>query len=154
MTANKIMHLVDAIAVAGGLFLLVVMAAGGTPADAAMLSAVGPAGPLSQPLLGFLGAAFITFPVTRRLAYRHFIATDNLAECNDVGQALQRLAMQQRVQAGNLYLVDLPEDSILRAFDGDEGGVWAWLQPAYDDPALRRQFDPRLLTRLEAMAAG
>ncbi|HLN25500.1 MAG TPA: hypothetical protein VK558_16120 [Patescibacteria group bacterium] len=148
------MHLLDAIAIGVGLLLLVMLAGGLSPADAAVLSAAHPAGPLSQTLMGILGAGFTTFPVTRRLAYRHLIAADNLAECDDVGQALQRLAMQQRVQAGNLYLVDLPEDSILRAFDGDEGGVWAWLAPAYADPALRRQFDPRLLARLDAIAAG
>jgi len=154
MTATKITHLLDAFAIGSGLLLLVMSVAGFAPADAAVLTGALPAGPLSQPLLGVFGAAFTTFPMTRRMVYRHWIATDNLAECDDVGQALWRLAMQQRVQMGNLYLLDLPEDSIRRAFDGDENGQWEWLQPAYADPALRRQFDPRLLSRLEALAAG
>ncbi|OIQ93717.1 hypothetical protein GALL_243080 [mine drainage metagenome] len=146
----KLFHLLDGLAVAlGGLMLMAVFMSL-SPAEAATgLSGLVP--PESHPFLGFFGLTLATLPASRRLVRHALAPAHEMREYQAMGQALQRIALLQRVQAGNLYLTHLDDDGILNVFHGVDG-LWDWLGPVYDDAALRAQLHPQLRTRLEAFS--
>ncbi len=151
MLHKKILHVIDAVSVAAGLSLAVTGVMDFSSANAAILDGQPLSSQWLQPMLVLLGFVLLTFPLSRRLAYHSMLNPANVAECHEVGQALERIALMQRVQAGNLYALDLDDAALQRAFDGPQG-LWTWLRPAYEDPALRRQIHPDLLRRLEQTA--
>jgi len=151
MLRHRILHIMDAVSVAAGLSLAAAGIMELSQAQAALLGGEPPSAQWLQPVLVLVGFLLATLPLSRRLAYHSMLNPANVAECHEVGQALERIALMQRVQAGNLYAADLEDAALERAFDGPEG-LWAWLRPAYEDEALRRQIHPNLLRRIEAVA--
>ena len=151
MLRNRILHIFDAVSVSAGLFLFATGVMDFSEANAALPSGVPLSSHWVQPVLVLLGFVLVTLPLSRRLAYHSMLNPSNVAECQEVGHALERIALMQRVQAGNLYAADLEDEALERAFDGPKW-LWTWLRPAYEDEALRRQIHPNLLRRLERMA--
>lgn len=142
-------HLFDLFAIVGGGLLIL-----GGLIDATQAAGTEPpflALNMMRPALTLVGFAMFTLPLTRRFAYHALTNPANVVECGDVGRALHRIGLLQRVHEGNLYAVDLDDAALARALDGQDG-LWRFLGPAYQDPQLRRQIDPSLLARLEAIA--
>lgn len=150
MTSRKIMHFIDALAVAAGALVLTAALFDLAPAEAASLvNAVH--GSTGQPLTLLLGATLATLPGSRRVLWPALFSHHDLAECHDVADAVRRVGLQQRVQAANLYMTDLSDEAVTRAF-GDAKSLQDWFGPALADPQLRRQIDPRVLQRIETLA--
>lgn len=147
---SRLFHLLDGIAVILGSIILVAAFANLSTAEAAT-SLTLLTGKSNQPLVALFGFTLGTFPVSRRIVYHALMANGDVKEYQEVGHALQRLALMQRVQAGNLYLAHMDDCGIRNVFDSEQG-LWDWLGPAYEDPALRRQLHPDLLLRLETLS--
>ncbi len=145
----KLFHFLDGLAVILGGVMLTAVIMSLSPAEAATgLGGLVP--PESHPFLGFFGLTLATLPGSRRLIRHALTPPHEMREYQDMGRALHRIALLQRVQAGNLYLTHLDDDGILNVFHGAHG-LWEWLGPVYDDAALRGQMHPHLLARLEAV---
>lgn len=146
-----LLHLFDILAVISGATLVVGGLTDLEQVNAEVMNAGGASFSLLQPMLMVAGIALISLPATRRLLFWALMNPSNIAECGDMGRALQRIGLMERVQAGNLYATELDEEGFVHALDGEEG-MWQFLGPAYRDPQLREQFDPALLTHLQALA--
>ena len=149
MMNRKIMHFVDALAATVGALMLLAGAGIFDAAQAANLSASHASG--AQPVLLLLGASRATFPGTRRVMWPGLFSHHGLSECQDVAEAVRRVGLQQRVQAANLYMSDLSDEAIGRAF-GNEKALLDWFGPAYADPKLRHQMTPEIRSRIETLA--
>jgi hypothetical protein len=148
MMSRKIMHLVDALAVTVGTLLIVAGVTG--VAEAASLGTA-LQGSTSQPVMMLVGATLASFPASRRVLAPSLFSPHHLSECQDVADALRRVGLQQRVQSANLYMTDLSDEAITRAFGSDEA-VLDWFGPAYADDKLRQQMTPEIVSRIEAVA--
>ncbi|OIQ86821.1 hypothetical protein GALL_313290 [mine drainage metagenome] len=120
------------------------------PAQASGLGAVAHSS-VVQPTLLVMGLLLSTLPGSRRVFWPTLFAQDDLSECHDVADALCRVGLQQRVQAANLYMNDLSDEALDRAFEGDNG-IMEWFRPTLADHRLSNQIDPLLLKRLEVIA--
>ena len=150
MNSRKIMNFIDALAVAMGSLVIAFALTGIDMAQASTLSAV-VHGSSGQPAMLLLGATLATFPGSRRVVWPSLFARNDLSECQEVAEAVCRVGLQQRVQAANLYMTDLSDEAIQRAF-GDDNSVLDWFSPAYADAKLRRQMAPEIVARIESLA--
>ncbi|HVI49899.1 MAG TPA: hypothetical protein VM661_01670 [Candidatus Sulfotelmatobacter sp.] len=147
---NRLLHILDGVAVLLGIAVLLAAVINNSPAEAAtVLESV--AGRHSQPIGVILGFTLTSLPLSRRAVYHAFMRPADMRELHDVGRALQRIALMQRVQAGNIYLAHMDDQGVRNVFSSDKG-LWDWLSPAYRDESLRRQMHPKLLSRLDALA--
>jgi|GEM_PF-1518849 len=149
MLNRKIMHLVDAFAVTVGALMILAALNAFDSAQAATLTNVAHGG--TQPVLLLMGATLATFPGTRRVMWPSLFNQNSLSECQEVAEAVCRVGLQQRVQAANLYMSDLSDEAIDRAF-GDKNAMLDWFSPAYADAKLRSQMAPEIITRIETLA--
>ena len=150
MNSRKIMNIVDAMAVAVGSLVIAFALTGMDAAQASALSSVAHSAS-GQPALLLLGATLATFPGSRRVVWPSLFSHHDLSECQEVAYALRRVGLQQRVQAANLYMTDLTDEAINRAF-GDDDSVLDWFGPAYADAKLRSQMAPEIVARIEGLA--
>ncbi len=142
--------LFDGAAVLAGVTLTTIALLALDPAQASGLGAAAQGG-VVQPTLLVMGLLLTTLPGSRRVMWPTLFAHDDLSECQDVADALCRVGLQQRIQAANLYMNDLSDEALDRAFDGDDG-VMDWFRPTLDDRQLSNQIDPLLLKRIEVIA--
>jgi hypothetical protein len=150
MNRRKIMNFVDALAVGLGSLVIAFALTGMDMAQASTLSSVVHSSS-GQPALLMLGATLATFPGSRRVVWPSLFARNDLSECQEVADAVRRVGLQQRVQAANLYMTDLSDEAIDRAF-GDDNSLLDWFSPAYADTKLRSQMAPEIIARIESSA--
>lgn len=147
---NRLLHLLDGIAVLAGLAVLFTVLVNNSPAEAAgLLDGISPGH--GHPVGILLGFGLTTLPVSRRVVYHSLMSPGDMREIHEMGAALHRVALFQRVQAGNVYLAHFDDEGVRNVF-ASEAGLWDWLGPAYRDDSLRRQMHPKLLSRLERLA--
>ena len=142
----RIIHIVEVLCVALGLFFIV-----GAFFNLSVAEAAGLSGSFvrdTHPLLGFAGIALASVPVTRRMALQMFCDDGAVAEFQEMTSAMRRIGLQHRVQATNLYLAGLPDESWRKVFPNDRE-LYSWLGEAYHDSALRRQMHPDVASRTE-----
>lgn len=147
----KVMHILEGTAVLLGLVILGAVFVNLSVAEAAGLSDLLGGRP-AHPLAGFAGVALSTLPVTRRLGGRLLFGNDNIAEFTEMSAAMRRIGLLHRVQAVNLYLAGLPDESWDNVF-ANKRELWSWLGEAYRDDALRRQMHPDVARRTAEAAA-
>lgn len=148
---NRLLHVLDGLCVLVGLAVLFVLLVNNSPAVAAsLLDGI----PVHQghPVGIILGLGLTSAPLSRRVIYHSLMRPGELRELTEVGHALHRIALFQRVQAGNVYLTHMDEQGVRNVFSSEKG-LWDWLGPAYRDETLRRQMDPKLQSRLDRLAA-
>jgi len=147
---NRLLHILDGLAVLLGIGVLLAAVVNNSPAEAAtVLESV--AGKHSQPLGVMLGFTLTSLPLSRRAIYHALMRPADMRELHDVGNALHRIALFQRVQAGNVYLAHMDDQGVRNVFTTEQG-LWEWLSPAYHDASLRSQMHPKLLNRLEKLS--
>ncbi len=140
----RIVHVIEVIAVVLGLFILTA-----TLVNLSVAEAAGVPDLLvrdSHTLWGGAGLFLTTLPVTRRVAQHIFLDDAGVCEFQEMTTAMRRIGLQNRVQATNLYLAGLPDESWRKVF-ADDRDLWAWLGEAYGDEALRRQMHPDVAMR-------
>lgn len=148
---NRLLHILDGVAVLLGMAVLLSAVINVSSAEAAtVLESM--AGRHSQPIGVMLGLGLTSLPLSRRAVYHALMRPSDMRELHDVGHALHRIALMQRVQAGNIYLAHMDDQGVRNVFQSDKG-LWDWLSPAFHDESLRRQMHPKLLARLETLAA-
>jgi len=150
MNSRKIMNFVDALAVVMGSLVIAFALTGIDMAQASTLTAVAH-NSSGQPAMLLLGATLATFPGSRRVVWPSLFSRNDLSECQEVADAVRRVGLQQRVQAANLYMTDLSDEAIGRAF-GDDNSLLDWFSPAYADAKLRSQMAPEIIARIEGLA--
>lgn len=145
----RIIHVVEVIAVVLGLFILTAVFINLSVAEAAGLP--GLVVQDNHSLLGGAGLFLSTLPMTRRVARHVFFDDQGVCEFQEMTTAMRRIGLQNRVQATNLYLAGLPDESWNKVFS-DDRDLWAWLGEAYRDDALRRQMHPDVAMRTQRAA--
>jgi len=149
---NKtLLHCLDLGCVSLGGALMVVDALNATEAVAALVGTPLGNGPL-LPVLTVLGLFLACLPLTRRVLGQSLQPWRDSHEMHDLKHALTRIALQQRLQAANLYLADMDEAGLRRIFAQD-GDLQSWMAPVLLDPALKAQLSTKLLRRLEPVSA-
>jgi hypothetical protein len=147
---NRLLHILDGLCVLMGLAVLFTVLVNNSPAEAAsLLDSIGGKG--SHPIGILLGFTLTSLPLSRRVIYHSLMRPGDVREVSEMGQALHRIALFQRVQAGNVYLVDMDDQGVNNVFSSEKG-LWEWLGPAYHDVSLRRQMHPKLLERLDRLS--
>lgn len=142
----RAIHIFDGVCVVLGLTILVAAFLNISVAEAAGATAI-----LDQdahPFVVLAGFTLTTLPVGRRLLFHVFVNQDNVIEFHQIGSALHRMGLLNRVQVTNLYLAGLSDESWRNVFANDDE-LWNWLGEAYRDPALRQQMHPDVARRTE-----
>ena len=145
----RIIHVIEAISVILGLFILTATFVNLSVAEAAGLPSLLVRD--SHVLLGGAGMVLTTLPLTRRLTQQVFFSNGHVSEFKEMTNAMRRIGLQNRVQATNLYLAGMPDESWNKVFPSDRE-LWRWLGEAYEDGALRRQMHPDVAMRAERAA--
>lgn len=145
----RVIHLIEAIAVILGLVIITATFVNLSVAEAAGIPSILDRD--SNPFVALAGFTLATLPASRRLLVHAFGDSENISEFRQMSTAMRRIGLLNRVQATNLYLAGLPDESWHNVF-ADDGELWSWLGEAYGDDALRRQMHPDV-ERRASMAA-